>query len=127
MANPQLVLVNQFGEESINSVQSAGTDVAAALPIADSTILGNISGVLAAAAALTTLQVSNKLPAKTGVTAISPAADPSAQTIGLSTSNTYTDAAVNTAVNTALSSLNGQLTTINQKLSAILAALKVVS
>lgn len=44
--------------------------------------------------------------------------------IALSTSNTYTDAAVNSAVNTAITSINLQLKEIQEVLNAEIAALK---
>ena len=70
--------------------------------------------------------VSDKLPAKTGVASVSALATPlSAITIALSTSNTYTDAAVNTAVNTALASAVADMQLLVTKVNALLAALKV--
>lgn len=44
--------------------------------------------------------------------------------IALSTSNTYTDAAVNSAVNTAITSANLQLKELQTKVNALVAALK---
>lgn len=44
--------------------------------------------------------------------------------IALSTSNTYTDAAVNAAVNTAIASIENNLADLQAKVNAIIAALK---
>lgn len=44
--------------------------------------------------------------------------------IALSTSNTYTDAAVNDAVNTAIASIENNLADLQAKVNAIIAALK---
>ena len=66
----QIVLINLFGEESINQVQAAGTNLPSAGAIADGTILSNISGGSAAAVANTLQAVSDKSPSKTGVTAL---------------------------------------------------------
>ena len=44
--------------------------------------------------------------------------------IALSTSNTYTDAAVNTAVNTAVAEINEQLKELQTAYNALLAALQ---
>lgn len=114
MSNPTLVLKNQFGEESVNKVLTGSTE---GLPIGANTISANLTGASAVPTGTSTQAVANKLPAKTGVTAIS--ANP-AVTIALSTSNTYTDAAVNAAVNAALASVVADI-------NALLAALKVVS
>lgn len=127
MALPVIVLKNQFGEESINNVLPGGTTVPGIEPIAAHTVLMNNTGASAQPAAVAVQAVSNALPAKAGVTAISAEAAATAITIALSTSNTYSDAAVNSAVNaalvTAVADINAAITQIN----AILAALKVVS
>lgn len=49
---------------------------------------------------------------------------PAVANIALSTSNTYTDAAVNTAVNTALTSVRNDIATLAAKVNALLTALK---
>lgn len=123
----KIVLKNQFGEESINEVLP-GTDLPDLGPIADGTMLGNFSGAAALASAITNQNVANKLPAKTGVTAISAIPTPiTAITIALSTGDTYTDAAVNAAVNAALATAVSDMQTQLTKINAILAAIKVVS
>jgi hypothetical protein len=66
--------------------------------------------------------------------AIAPAADVAAigttsdlPTAALSTSDTYTDAAVNTAINALKTAAEARLDTIEAKIDAILAALKAAS
>lgn len=124
-----LVLKNQFGEQSENTV-IAGTDLPGVGPAATLTVLSNLTGGTAQMSANTTQAIANKLPAKAGVQSVVAIPSPvSAITIALSTSggNTYTDAAVNSAVNTALASVVTDLQTQLDKINVILAALKVVS
>lgn len=104
----QLVLINQFGEESINQVQSTGTTVPGVAPMATKTILANLTGGTAVPTAATVLAVANALPAKTGVTAIA--------ALGTVTVADNTKPSIDTA-----------LATIVAQLNAILAAVKVVS
>lgn len=58
------------------------------------------------------------------VTAVAAESTAGAVTIALSTSNTYTDAAVNAAVNTALASVVSELNTAITKINELLTALK---
>ena len=44
MSGTQLVLINQFGEESINQVQAAGTDYVGAAIAATSLLANNTGG-----------------------------------------------------------------------------------
>lgn len=128
MANSKIVMKNQFGEESINTVLTGGTNVPAVTPIANGTVVANVSGVSAQAAAVAVQTISDKLPAKTGVTAIAALSTPvTAITIALSTGDTYTDAAVNSAVNGALTTVVADLQLLVTKANAILAALKVTT
>lgn len=90
MSNPQVQGQNQFGEAIILTLLQTPNSLQA---------------------------LANAFPPKAGVTSI-PALG--TVTIALSTSNTYTDAAVNVAVNAALA-------TIVSKLNAVLAAMKVSS
>lgn len=124
MADKKLNLQNQFGETSINNVLGGDFD---GVPIAANTILANLTGASATPIGNTTLAVANKLPAKTGVTAISAESAATAITIALSTSNTYTDAAVNAAVNAALVTVVADINAAITQMNSILAALKVVS
>lgn len=123
----QIVLENQFGETSINQVME-GTDLPDLEPIADGTVLANISGAADLASAVTIQAFSNKSPAKTGVTSVAALSTPlSAITIALSTSDTYSDAAVNNAVNAALVTAVADMQLLVTKVNALLAALKVQS
>lgn len=121
-----LNLENQFGEVSKNQILPSSSGVP--LPAqASGTVVANLTGSSAQPSAVTLQALSTKLPAKAQITAISALATPvSPITIALSTSNTYSDAAVNTAVNaaltTAVADLQAQLTQMN----AILSALKQV-
>lgn len=122
MALPKINMVNQFGEESSNSVLPSSTlpDVS---PIAAGTILANLSGSAAVASAQLLQTVSTKLPAKAGVTAISALATPvAAITVTTAGGNTYSDAAINVALASVVADLQTQLTAVN----ALLAALKAV-
>lgn len=104
----KVVLINQFGEESINNVQAAGTDAVALKAVATKTIVGNGTGGTAEPTALTYLAVANGLPAKTGITAIAAS--------GAITTVDNTKASIDTAL-ASIVALHNQL----------LAALKVVS
>lgn len=121
----QLSLKNQFGETSINQVLS--TSIIDLPAQAANTVIANLTGSSAVPTAATVLALSNRLPAKTGVTAISAESVATAITIALSTSNTYTDAAVNAAVNGALVTVVADINAAIAQINAILAALKVVS
>jgi len=127
MSLPVIVLKNQFGEESINNILPGGTTLPVADPVAAHTVLMNNTGATAVPSAVAVQSVSNALPAKAGVTAISAEALASAITIALSTSDTYTDAAVNAAVNAALVTVVADINAAITQINAILAALKVVS
>lgn len=120
-----LFLENQFGEISENYITGGNSPSIAA--IATNTVVANLTGGSAVATAVTVQALANKLPAKTGVAAISAEAASVAVTIALSTGNTYSDAAVNTAVNTGLASVNTALNVAITQMNAILAALKVQS
>jgi hypothetical protein len=124
MSNKTLNLVNQFGEESLNTVVGGDFD---GVPIASNTILANLTGSTANPSANTIQAVANKLPAKAGITAISAEAAATAITIALSTSNTYSDAAVNSAVNAALVTVVADINAAITQMNAILAAMKVSS
>ncbi len=127
MLLPTLNVVNQFGETSIGKVLPS-SDLPLGQPVADGSIISNISGGSAAPSANTLLAISDKLPAKTGVTAIAALSTPvSAITITLSTSNTYSDAAVKAAVDAALVTVVADLQAQLTQMNAILAQLKVVS
>jgi hypothetical protein len=103
----QLVLMNQFGEESINQViDSDGT--VPAVEVADGTIIANLSGDEDFPAAETLQVVADAMPAKTGVAAISAS--------GAVTVVDNTKASIDTALATIVAAQN-----------AILAALKVQS
>lgn len=115
MSLPVLVLKNQYGEESINDVLPGGTTANIAAPIATNTILANLTGGTAAPTAATILAVANKLPAKTGITAITALATADAPTQSAS----YVQADVQ-----AIATLANDL---KAKLNAILAAMKVQS
>lgn len=73
---------------------SAGSSLAANVPVLAGTLTGTVDGTIADVAA-----------------------------IALSTSDTYTDAAVNSAVNTAITSTNLQLKELQTKLNAVINAL----
>lgn len=75
----QINLTNQFGETSLNQIQPGG-DFPALEPIANNTVLANISGGLADAAAVTLQNFSNILPAKAGIASITAIADPGTAT-----------------------------------------------
>lgn len=124
--SPKIVLENQFGEQSINAILE-GTDWSPAVaPAATKTVFANDTGGSAVPTAVPYATFSQHLPAKSGVTALSAEAAASAITIALSTSNTYTDAAVNSAVNTALGTVVTQLNTLITQANALLAALKAI-
>lgn len=127
MSLPVIVLKNQFGEESINNVLPGGTTLPGLEPIAAHSVLMNNTGASAVASAVAVQAVANALPSKAGVTAISAEAAATAITIALSTSDTYTDAAVNAAVNGALVTVVADINAAITQINAILAALKVVS
>lgn len=120
-----ITLKNQFGETSINQI--VDSDGVPLPPQATLTVVANLTGGSATPTAVTTQALANKLPAKAGVQSISAEGAAGAVTIALSTSNTYSDAAVNTAVNTALASVVTELNAAITAVNAILAALKVVS
>lgn len=113
-APPTIFLENQFGEKSENFI-IGGDNTVATVPIADGTVLSNLSGGSALADANTVQDVSNALPAKTGVTAISANATANAAT--------QTGSYVQADVQTIAALANSLKTQVN----AILAALKVVS
>jgi hypothetical protein len=100
MGQPTILFKNQFGEETKGAL-------------------------IATPASLQSL--STAMPAKAEVTALSAESASGAVTIALSTSNTYTDAAVNAAVNTALASVVTQLNAIITQANALLAALKATT
>lgn len=127
MALPTLLMTNKESGVSVLYFVAGGTAAIALQPIATNTILGNFTGGSALPVAQTVQAVANKLPAKTGVAAISAESPAVASSIALSTSNTYTDAAVNSAVNTALTAVNVSLNAAITQLNAILAAVKVIS
>ena len=108
MSNPTLVLQNQFGEESINTVLPGGDFNPEQEPIAAHTVLMNNTGSTAVALPIAVQNVANALPSKAGVTAIS--------ALGTVTVADNTKASIDTA-----------LATIVAQQNAILAALKVVS
>ena len=127
MVDPQVVLVNQFGEKTNNYIPG-GSNIDLATPIDAQKLVGNLSGSSALPAALALQTVANKLPAKAGVTSISALGTTvSAITTTLSTSNTYSDAAVKSAVDTALVSVVADLQALQTQLNLVLAQLKVVS
>lgn len=68
MSNP-LIMTNQYGEESINTVASGLTDLTT--PMATKTILANDTGGSASPTGVTYATIAQHLPAKTGVTALS--------------------------------------------------------
>lgn len=126
MSLPQLILENQFGEESINQV--LGGTASLTSPIAANSVLANDTGSSALPLAVTYANISQHLPAKSGITAISSLATPiTAVTIALSTSNTYSDSAVNTAVNAALVTVVADMQTQLTAINAMLAALKAIT
>lgn len=115
MALPVIVLKNQFGEESINNVLPGGTTVPGIEPVAAHTVIMNNTGASAQPSAVAVQSVSNALPAKAGVTAISAVATPDA--------NTQTASYVQVDVQSIATLVNALKVEVN----AILAALKVVS
>lgn len=121
MTLPTLNLENQFGEVTIGHVLSGNANLAT--PIAASTILSNLTGGSAAPIGNTLQSVSTKLPAKSGITALSALSTPvTAITVTTSGGNTYSDAAINVALASVVADLQTQLTQVN----AMLAALKAV-
>ncbi len=101
-----LIIKNQFGEQSQNEI--LGGDAVLTLPIGAGTILANLTGGSAVPTGTAKQTVSNALPAKAGVTAIS--------ALGTVTVVDNTKASIDTALATIVAAQN-----------AILAALKVVS
>lgn len=121
MSLPTLNIENQFGEVSQGVVLSGSANLAA--PIATKTILSNLTTGSAAPSGNTLADVSQILPAKTGITAISALASPvTAITVTTAGGVTYSDAAINTALASVVTDLQTQLTAIN----AMLAALKAI-
>lgn len=106
--NNTLVLQNQYGETSINTVKPGGTDIPGLEPVAAHTVIMNNTAGSAVPAAVVVQSVANALPSKAGVTAIS--------ALGTVTVVDNTKASIDTA-----------LATIVAQQNAILAALKVVS
>lgn len=123
-----IVLTNQFGETSINDIGSGGTTPAIE-PIADQTLLGNISGSTAPAAALTLTQVVAAAPNKS-VAAHSLLVNDTAGTAALAAKTTqqFSTLLPAKAGVTALSPLasDADLPTTVAQLNALLAALKAV-
>ena len=64
MSLPQLVIQNQFGEESTNAIKSSTGGNVPAAAVADLSIIANFSGGSAFPVIQTTQTVANKLPAK---------------------------------------------------------------
>lgn len=106
MSLPNLNLVNQFGEESINYVL-ASSNLPGAEPIAATSVVANLTAGSALPVAVTLQALANKEPAKAGVASIT--------AIGV-----LTPAVDQTTTNT-------NIATIQAKVDAILAALKVIS
>lgn len=127
MPTPSTIfLENQFGEKTENWI-IGGTNPVGTTPVAAHTVVMNNTGSSALPSGVAVQAVANALPAKAGVTAISAEAVATAITIALSTSDTYTDAAVNSAVNGALVTVVADINAAIAQINAILAALKVVS
>lgn len=108
-----IILTNQFGEQTTNSIDGGTNPVSA--PVAAGTVLSNLSGSSANIAANTLLAVANKAPAKTAVTAVATlaTADAAAQ------SASYVQADVQTIATLA--------NALKVQVNAILAALKTVA
>lgn len=97
MANPQLQGKNQFGEEIVYTLLNTPASLQS---------------------------LATGLPAKAGITSLSALTSPvAAITVTTAGGNTYTDAAINTALASAVADLQTQLTQMN----AILAALKATT
>lgn len=123
MTLPSLNLENQFGEVSKNVVLPSST-LPGAEPIAATSVVANLTAGAIVPVAVTLQAFQNKAPAKAGVTAITALATPVvAVTVTTAGGNTYSDAAINTALAALVADLQTQLTQMN----AILAQLKVVS
>lgn len=120
-----ITLKNQFGEISVNQI--LGSAVVPLPAQAAHTVVANNTAGSAVPTAVPVQSIANALPAKAGVTAISAEAAAVATTITLSTSNTYSDAAVKAAVDTGLAAVNTSLNAAITQINAILAAMKVVS
>jgi hypothetical protein len=106
-------LENQFGEVSKNTVLPSGSGVLPLPTQATLTAVANLTAGTAAPIAVTLQALANKCPAKAGVTATGALGAVTVTTAG---GDTYSDAALNTA-----------LATIVTQLNAVLAAIKVVS
>lgn len=116
-----MYMENEFGDKFQWYV--LGGNVPGVTPIANGTVVANISGSTGLPTATALQSFSNKAPAKAGVTAIAAESAQGAITVTTAGGNTYADAAINTALASVVTGLNAVITQAN----AILAALKVVS
>lgn len=116
--------------QSVEAIEVAvAEDVSAGISADDlQDVLGGIGDRLAAVEAVDVVDILTAADALTALagtltgTTDGTLADVAA--IALSTSNTYTDAAVNSAVNTAITSVNLQLKELQATVNAIIAALQ---